>query len=366
MSASALARPATSLRTAAAHWIEAPAFDLVFFTLAPLVTLPIILAYSMGSRLALVAGFLLAYPHYLSTFTFYLWDENRPRHRERWVAFIAGPAVLAITFVLLVVFRVPLVIQVALFAWNTYHVARQSAGILSIYRHRAGVSDAAERDVANAAILATNGWFCLWNIGTHREVFPVLSWVAPWFPQALWGALGAVAVFALLRLARTLVARARAGRPPAAPEIGFIVASLVLFHPYLWIPDSAAATFAMLIPHYLQYLGLVWLLHRRKFPRPEGSALQVGLQRLSASVPALVVTLAGIGFFFLAANVLFTRFGVKPVYEAFYLLLAFTHFYLDGLFWAFKDPHVRRSLGPSLTRGGPAAEAARVAEALGS
>lgn len=360
MSASALAQPALPTRVRAAPWIQSPTFDLGFFALAPLVTLPIILAYSMGSRLALVAGFLLAYPHYVSTFAFYLWDENRPRHRERWMAFLAGPIVLAATFILLVLFRVPLVIQVVLFAWNTFHVARQSGGILSIYRHRAGVFDAAERNAANAAILATNGWFCLWNIGTHREVFPVLSWVATWFPRALFLGLGAFAAFALLRLLRVWVARTRAGRPPTVAEGAFLAASLALFHPYLWMADSAAATFSMLIPHYLQYLGLVWLLHRRRFARPEGSALQVGLQRLSANLPVLVMTLAGIGVFFLAANVVFTRLGVKAVYEAAYLLLAFTHFYLDGLFWAFKDPHVRRSLGPYLMRGAApdAAEAA--------
>ena len=46
--------------------------------------------------------------------------------------------------------------------------------------------------------------------------------------------------------------------------------------------------------------------------------------------------------------------GHIEVFEAAYLLLAFVHFYLDGLFWAFRDPHVRRSLGPYLMQDAPA------------
>ena len=115
------------------------AAKLGFFVLAPLVTLPIVLAYAFGYRAALVAGFLLAYPHYLSTFTFFLWDENRPVHRARWVAFFAGPVLLSATFLALIVFHVPLVLQLVLFGWNAFHVSRQSCGL---GRPRAGVKPA--------------------------------------------------------------------------------------------------------------------------------------------------------------------------------------------------------------------------------
>ena len=49
--------------------------------------------------------------------------------------------------------------------------------------------------------------------------------------------------------------------------------------------------------------------------------------------------------------------GYLAFFEACYLLLAFLYFYADGLFWAFRDPHVRRSLGPYLLRGSSAAAA---------
>ena len=164
----------------------------------------------------------------------------------------------------------PLIVQVVLFFWNAVHVARQSCGILSIYRHRAGVFDPAQKKAANGAILAVNLWFCLWNIETHPEVQPVLVAVSPRLPlRPLGGSAGALAVVALARAARRSAPRAIAAAPAGARPVR---AGLALFHPYLWIADSARATFAMLLPHYVSTSALVWLLHRRKFREPAGSA----------------------------------------------------------------------------------------------
>jgi len=341
------------------EWIESPGFDLAFFILAPLVTLPLVYgALYVHNAFALV-GFVLAFAHYLSSFAFYFWDENQARNRERWLAFFAGPALITVTFCALVFFRVPFVIQVVLFFWNAVHVARQSCGILSIYRHRAGVSDPGQKQAANAAILATSLWFCLWNIQTHQEVEPVLAAISPRLPFVLWLGAGTVAVAAVGRAVLAFHRRAAAGKPAGLPEIGLFVASLALFHPYLWIPDSGRATFAMLLPHYVQYLALIWLVHRRKFREAVGSRAQVYLHRVSANNFALVLALAAAGLGFFAAKELLTRVGYLALFESAYLLLAFVHFYVDGLYWAFRDPHVRRSLGPYLMQGSPAAAGVR-------
>jgi hypothetical protein len=41
-------------------------------------------------------------------------------------------------------------------------------------------------------------------------------------------------------------------------------------------------------------------------------------------------------------------------FESFYLLVAFLHYYLDGLIWSFRRPHVRQTILPFLLgrRGG--------------
>jgi hypothetical protein len=355
-----------ALRPPASHWIHSPAFDLAFFIAAPVVMLPVVLGALWWSNAFALLGFTLAFAHYLSSFTFYLWDENQERHRARWMAFFGGPVLITVTFCALVLFRVPLIVQVVLFFWNTVHVARQSCGILSIYRHRAGVRDPAQeqKKAANGAILAVSLWLCLWNIETHLEVEPVLLAVSPRLPFLLWAGTGTLAALALLGAVRAFWRRARAGTPPGLPELAVFGTGLALFHPYIWIPDSARATFAMLLAHYVQYLGLVWLLHRRKFAQPAGSRPQVALARIASNTAVLVPTLAGTGLGFFIVKELLARVGYLTLFEAFYLLVAFLHFYVDGLFWAFRDPHVRASIGPYLVTGGGApqpAAAVRVA-----
>jgi hypothetical protein len=104
----------------------------------------------------------------------------------------------------------------------------------------------------------------------------------------------------------------------------------------------------MLLPHYVQYLGIVWLLNRRRFREADGSARQRVLARVSRSTPLLVAVLLSIGAATIGASVFLRHSGHEMIFESFYLLVALEHFYLDGLFWAFRDPAVRRSFGPYL------------------
>jgi hypothetical protein len=123
--------------------------------------------------------------------------------------------------------------------------------------------------------------------------------------------------------------------------------SLAFFYPYLFIRTSAYATSVMLLPHYVQYLALVWLLHRRKFGEASEGA-PVVLRRVSANLAFLVPALFGVGFVvYLTKNFLDHR-GFQEWFETFYLLVAFTHFYLDGLIWSFRRQHVRQTILPFL------------------
>jgi hypothetical protein len=341
------------LGRASAGWIESPAFDLVLLALVPLTTAPIALAPFVaaspsGIGLSVVA-FLLATAHYLSTFAFYFWDENRDYHRVHWRAFFGGPLVLAAGFVAILALRVDVVILFTLFLWNTYHVARQSCGLVSLYRHRAGVTDPSQKNVTNLAIVATNFFMALWNIESFVEVQPILAAVGPRGVSLIRTACGLVAALALVRLARALRTRSRAGQSVRGPELAMLTAGLLMFHPYLWFPDTMTATFAMLAPHYLQYLALLWLLHRRRFTTGKGSSGAALLRWISASTPHLCLALLVLSVPFLVARSMMGRLGWAYQFSMLYMLLAFVHFYLDSLFWAFKQPHVRRTLGPYLT-----------------
>jgi len=159
---------------------------------------------------------------------------------------------------------------------------------------------------------------------------------------------GVVACAALLRLGVALWRRTLAGQAPRGPELGVLATGLLLFHPYLWFPDTMGATFAMLAPHYVQYLGLLWLLHRRKFPVAAGSTAQRVLCRLSANTVLLCVVLLAASLPFLLGRGAMGRLGWSYQFSMLYILLALLHFYLDSLFWAFKQPHVRATIAPYL------------------
>ena len=329
------------------QWIESPLFDLLFFTFSGVSTLPfVVLALAVDQRFG-VLFFLLAFPHYLSTLTFYFWDENYDRHHARALAFFGGPVVIAAAVVALMLTGLPAIVMITLFLWNTFHVARQNCGILSIYRVRSGNYDLREKSAANAAIIATNFWFAFWNIETLE---PLQGMGAQWMQRLrdIRLALGIIAVVTLLHLARVLWKRTAVGNAMKAPELLFLAMAVTFFHPYLWMPTSNSATAVMLMPHYLQYLGIVWLIHRRR-SRSGIAEHPRALRWISASTPVLLASILAAGSAAIAASIILRHAGYATLFGSFIVLIALEHFYLDGLFWAFRDPAVRKSMGPYLT-----------------
>jgi len=104
----------------------------------------------------------------------------------------------------------------------------------------------------------------------------------------------------------------------------------------------------MLLPHYVQYMSLVWLLHRRKFGEAQEGA-PVPLLRMSAKLVYLVPVLFLIGFsVYLMKRFFEVHEDGKWWFETIYLLIAFLHFYYDGLIWSFRRQHVRQTILPFL------------------
>ena len=330
-------------------WIQSRSFDLALFTLSPLAGLAVALAalsLPWGSRVAVAATFLVAIPHYMSSFSFFLGDDNLPYYRSRWIAFFAGPlAILAAVAVLrLTGNHAP--VQITMFVWNIYHVARQSSGILSLYR-RLNRGDRAERVPAELGILGVNAAMAFWYIDRFPPLYDALSMVhvlAPWSLRAVAVALGATSLAVLaIRLWRR-------ERPVSVPEVTFLASSLLLFHPFLWVEDANLATLAMLMGHFIQYLAIVWLLNRRKYAMTRsGSWHQRFLSRASANTGAILTTIAGTGASFFVAERVTAALGVGLVYVVLWNAMTLIHFYVDGLVWAFKQPHVRRTVGAYLT-----------------
>lgn len=342
-----LTAPVDAAGTSVLGWIQSPLFDLSLFTLSPLAGLLVIvpaLASQKGLYVSVVAVYLLAIPHYVSSFTFYLGDANLAYYRSRRLAFFVGPLVILATVMALRLAKFDAAVQSALYVWNVYHVSLQSAGILAVYRRLNG-GLVSESRFARAALLGVNGSLAFFHIDRFPPIYQNL--LRMHFPVwAIRPAFLSVAVLGLIFYFNSLRQRAK---PMRTPELTFLVSSLLLFHPYLWVRELNLATFGMLTGHFLQYLGIVWLLNRRKYSTAEGSGHQRMLSSISTRTPLLLIALVSVGLVFYVAKVSSAWLGIPVSYVILWNSLALVHFYLDGLIWTFKDPFVRKSIGPFLT-----------------
>ena len=182
------------------------------------------------------------------------------------------------------------------------------------------------------------------NLDWYPALHAFLSRVSPALPNAISRGTLLVAVVSLGRLAIAMHRRHRQGPACSKAELAFLVTSLSLFHPYLWVRDINLATLGMLVGHFLQYLGIVWLVHARKLADGGGSFSQRVLSRLWRDAWALLGA-------FIAAGALFMVLQINLM--AVTIALALLHFYLDGLFWSFKRPEVRRAMAPYLAARSP-------------
>ncbi|MFO1109699.1 MAG: hypothetical protein U1E61_10990 [Bradyrhizobium sp.] len=325
-------------------WIQSPGFDLAFFILSPIAGLAVILAAptSVGPVLALAAATLIGGPHYIATYSFYFFDDTAAYHKQRWVAYFLVPILIVFAVGVVALYEIPAVIVFVVFFWNAFHVARQSCGILSIYRRRAGYGDQRHRAVTNFAILSTSFAMAVAHIDWYPQLDNVLLKLSPYLPMLLSRLALAAAVVGLVALGVSIVKRLRSGSRYTIAEAGFLVTSLLLFHPYLWVEESNLATLGMLLGHFIQYLGIVWLLTNRKLAHRGGTRGQRWLSRVWLDPWILLPAALLIGGLFMVLQINFMALTVA---------LVLLHFYLDGLFWAFSRPVIRNAITPYLTAG---------------
>ena len=332
-------------------WIQSARFDCLLLILVPLTVLPLVAGTFVLPGVVRAVVLALAFAHYASSFVFYLWDDNRSYHRARWLAFFAGPALIAGVYTVLLNLGLPQVITFVVLFWNTWHVARQNCGILSLYRSQAGVADASksQRSAANQAILAVSAFLVLWNVDTHADVLGLFKLVSNDFLLILRVLAASAALIAVAQLAYRVARReVRIG----IPEGLFLLSSLAFFYPYLVARTSAGATAILLVPHYVQYMALLWLLHRRKF-RDAAQGAPKPIRFASTHLYTLIASLAVIGGSFYVLKEVADHNGFENWFENFFLVLALIHFYIDGLNWSFRRTHMRQTMLPFLVRRDP-------------
>jgi hypothetical protein len=331
-------------------WVQSAAFDSCCFLLSPLAGLVLLLGDRWlppreSTLLILSAFYFIGIPHYLSTLTFYLGDDNLREYGTRPLAFFAGPLLIlaAVTGLWWGLHWHPL-IKAGLYTWNIYHVSKQSAGILNIYRLLNG-GPRTERAVALLAILSSTAAMALWPVHGHPSLVLLLAKV---HPQLLFAMDRLCLVIATVSCALLAWRISRRATRISLPEFGFLLTSVSLGVPYILVDNLMLATLAMLMGHFIQYLALVWLLHRRKYSAMHGSSRQRLLGLISRRPLLLCACLVGCGALFWLGARTSTSEAAKNLYACLLISANFVHFYLDGLIWAFRRSTVRDSIAPYL------------------
>jgi hypothetical protein len=333
-------------------WIESPLYDSLFFMAAPILGALYVLATLRLPHLRIIPGifFTVGMAHYLSTFSFYFGDDNRANYRSNLLAFFVGPiALIAAAGLMRIGPLLPLLLTI-IYLWNVWHVSLQSCGILSVYRHMSGAPPD-EKKYANSLLLSVSLALVAANIKSFPPLNQILVRVSPRLPVLIFDAALIVVALAAAAYVYRVFYRSRIGLPIRGSEAMFLASSLVLFHPFIWTSNASDATNGILFGHFVQYLALVWLLHRRKYAPGTGSRLQNALAFLSRNVLLLGALMFTFTFVFYMISKATQVYGVYGVYAWLFNALVLIHFYLDGWIWAFKRPFVRQSIGPYLSRG---------------
>lgn len=372
-------RAVEKMHSSESRYLAAPLYDLFFFQL------PLIIGFGyFGLMLALdvpagqVAVFLplllLAYAHQAPTFLFYLDRKNFALYSSRYGTYFVIPALLLIGGVGLSVAGEAgfLLVFLVMALWQVWHTIRQNIGIATLYHRRNPEAGLETIGKERLLIYSSSILFCviagvrIYSAEIFPDRHPVHAFLASYGPALNIGAVlaagGALAAYGVwLRVTGRLPGKV------SPQSFLFLTTAVATFCPLLFIPARPTPDEILLVQnmclaaHYFQYLGLTWMLNRNKYAlgmpeRPPDPGLRTPLLSLlarRASLMALGILLYGVVFTILRATVANAPPGVEKALltRGSYGLLygiAWIHFYLDGLFWTFKIPHVRETIAPFL------------------
>ncbi len=234
--------------------------------------------------------------------------------------------------------------------WSPYHYSGQTVGLTALYARRAGCTlEPVERKMLNGFVFGT---FLASAARAEAQVnrFDYLGDIAyPALGLPIWVATLCTAAVAACGLALLFLAAKRRMRGQGLPWI-LCVAPAAQFVWFILGPRSAL--FYPLVPmfHGLQYMFVSWFLHlqeRRLEGAPRsvsGAAFEtarwggwsfIGYIVLFLALPKLLAEATGLSFLFTTA--VFTG-GVQ-----------LHHFFVDGVIWRLRTPHLSKALTAPLS-----------------
>lgn len=336
------------------QWVINKKFDLIFFIGSALLGIMyFVLLLFLAEHAFLITAIvwvLFAQAHFGSTWFIYFDKKNRDYFRAHpWTYYIFPLLIFAAVLSIGYVNQTLLVVLISIA--SIYHVTRQSYGILQLYRVRNQEFSPFEKQTEAAALFSWTlffGTFGALHIPDFRAIFgPIL----PLASIVTW-VLFAVAVLCAILLIYQFVNRER----NSLPKNLFLLNATLMYAPYLYasiilvdIYQMEIATLTSLITHYMQYMGIVWLLNINKYQGDTPYAKENPFLRKVTSRYAYIIV-AILAYALLMA---FFRWGI-PESKTLLLkiipniVIAFTavHFFIDAFIWKFWNPFYKETALP--------------------
>lgn len=284
--------------------------------------------------------------HQGATWFHYLDKQNRSHYlldwKNRLIFFFAPALILLLT--LGGRFLCPVLVYVIYIFWSVQHLVQQNFGILLLYHnHNSGeaiVPRKLEATSLHSSALLCTAVFC------YRIFFPN---VLPTVANSLFVLLLLWAVWNSAAYLYSLHQQWQKGAYLNFPALLFwLIAQACLLPICFWGSNYSQAFLFPLILHWMQYIGLNYIIVKRKYPAGSTS-------NLPSQQPLLLFALAGL---FLAGVVLTlylllnaNLFGYQlPVQllTGLVLGLGMVHYYQDAVIWRFRETFPRQSLLPYL------------------
>ena len=310
----------------------------------------------------LISYILLAETHFASTWTSYLNSSNILYFKKRKIIFYYIPLII-ILFVLIISFFISL--ELALFIGSIFsavHVTRQSTGIIALYRRNKSKYYSKQRIYNNISIYLGSATFLM--IGFKRFylelerverlfIFNLLNENTILFLIKLINVSSVVSfigiwIFYILSILSEFNPYEKKSKI-SLPKLIVLSYSIFLYSPYLFVDKIVHAVGMGVGIHYIQYLGLVWLLNKRKYisknhSKGLGDYILVFISQNYKIRFLYLMTYALLSFVAFQGGIRFDKLKPDTIFYSIPLSLQFVHYYIDAFLWKFSNPFIRESV----------------------
>ncbi len=328
-----------------AGWLRGRAFDLHFiFGIAALALLSgwaVVVEPRLFVPILLADLWLLGYHHVIATYTRLCFDRESFR-RHRFLVLGLPPLILAAVVGLGYGIGLWVLASIYLY-WQWFHYTRQSFGIASAYRRKAGGAMDGNPLLDKAIFYAVPLWGIAHRsaqdpgiyLGLELRVIPV--------PAMVDGILGLAAAAALLWWAVSRVVALRQGRLTLAHTAFMLTHFMVFYVGYVLIEDITFGWLVINVWHNAQYIAFVWLYNNNRFRGGIEPAARF-LSTLSQSRFTWLYFAVSLGLSSALYWSLDNVVAALPLFIVIYQAINFHHYIVDGLIWKMRRKPLQRIL----------------------